>query len=80
MLKRRLPVLLIGSLLTAGAWASPPTLLYDGNAEPVSQGWQSAQQSPFTVTVGDGANGVDTGTTRFTTTTAPAGSAGGQNL
>lgn len=80
MLKRNFPALLIGSLLTAVAWASPPTLLYDGNADPVSQGWQSAQQSPFTVTVGDGTNGADTGTTRFTTTTAPAGSVGGQNL
>ncbi|WP_422842994.1 fibronectin type III domain-containing protein [Acidovorax sp. M2(2025)] len=78
MLKRRLPALLIGPLLASGAWASPPTLLYDGNTDPVPQGWQQLQQSPHTETVGDGTNGVDAGTTRFTT--ANAGSTSGQNL
>ena len=78
MLKRRLPALLIGPLLASGAWASPPTLLYDGSTEPVAQGWQQTQQSPHTETVGDGINGVDAGATRFTT--ANAGSTSGQNL
>ena len=77
---KRLPTLLIGLLCLSHAWALSPSLLYDGNAAPPSQGWQASQQTPLTVTVGDGANGVDAGTTRFTTTTNVGARTGGQNM
>ncbi len=81
MLKlNRLPALLIGLLSLSSAWALPPALLYDGNADPTSQGWQANQQTPLTLTVGNGINGVDAGTTRFTTTTNGGAQTSGQNM
>ena len=64
----RLSASLIFFVSAAGAWASPPTLLYDGSSTPDSQNWQIiGQLAPYTVTVGSGA---EAGTTRFTTSTS----------
>ena len=74
----RLSTSLIFFVSAASAWASPPTLLYDGSAAPELQNWQVMNRStPFTVIVGSGA---EAGTTRFTTSTSSGGSTSGVNL